>query len=136
MCQHLTLLLKQDQRCYVAQCEHGTIHLVWRRTALQFHLSEFLRIARTLECWSTSDEPHIMDDSCVRLFQQPSGWIQLWLCGVGLNIAPLEVHTLIVMMCAAVLQLHRAQAQAVSQLPQLATYQPIQAIPNGTWSNN
>jgi hypothetical protein len=110
--------------------------LVWRRTALQFHLSEFLRIAETLERWSTSDDPHILDDSCVRLFQQPSGWIQLWLCGVGLNIAPLEVHTLIVMMCAAVLQLRRAQAQAVSQSPQLATYQPIQAIPNSTWSNN
>jgi hypothetical protein len=136
VCQHLTLLVEQDQRRYVAQCEHATIHLIWRRTALQFHPSEFLRIAQTLTYWSTSDEPDITDDSCVRLYQQPSGWIQLWLCGVGLNIAPLEVHTLIVMVSAAALQLRRAQAQAVSPSSQLAAYQPVQAISNHTRSSN
>jgi hypothetical protein len=136
VCQHLTRLVERAQRCYVAQCEHGTIHLVWRRTALQFHSSEFLGIAQTLKCWSTSDDLDITGDSCVRLYQRSSGWMQLWLCGVGLNLAPLEVHALIVMVSAAALQLRRAQAQAVSPLSQLAAYQPVQAIPNPTWPNN
>jgi hypothetical protein len=136
VCQHLTLLVEHDQRCYVAQCEHGTLHLVWRRSTMQFHPSEFRHIAGSLERWSTNADQHIVEDSCVRLFQQPSGGVQLWLCGVGMLLTLLEVHTLIIMLCTAALQLDREQAGEVHAAAQLAAYPSLQVHSCRAWSHN
>ena len=135
MCQHLDILVSSDERHYVAKCEHGILHLVWSRAVFQFYPTEFMRITRALEQWSTNATPDITCE-CVRLSQQPSGCIQLWLCGFGLNLTLMDAHALMLLLYTAALQLDNPQAAESQLQPKITDYPELRTVGRGTLFEN
>jgi hypothetical protein len=95
MCQRLTLIARRDAVRYIAQCEHGTLHLRWRRSAVQLTADEFAAVARFLGSWSKHERSATALDSCISLFRDSSGMIQLWIVGAGLYLTPDDLLLLI-----------------------------------------
>jgi hypothetical protein len=56
MCQQLTILAQQDEDHYIAQCEHGTIHLRWEHITVHLQVMDFRALLRVvLQAWE--DKP-------------------------------------------------------------------------------
>jgi hypothetical protein len=96
MCQHLTILAKYSEHQWIAQCEHGTLHLTWQRTIISLRLSECKRLAVFLDAWApeSRDGMKLMRDDAFRLFQDPTGRVQFWLYDTGLQLATHDVPVL------------------------------------------
>jgi hypothetical protein len=64
MCQHLKLLIEEDDGHYVGQCEHGTVHLVWAHLSLHLRANDFVAltdtvIAACLQAGAPPDSPAV-----------------------------------------------------------------------------
>jgi hypothetical protein len=44
MCKKLVILAKENVSRYIAQCEHGTIHLVWDNLSVRLYPEDLIRI--------------------------------------------------------------------------------------------
>jgi hypothetical protein len=106
MCHHLTLLAQHSKRHYIAQCEHGTISLVWMNTTLHMDATGLIRLAAFLEDWSPDDlDCMLAYTSDLRLDEADLGRMHLWFCGTGLQLMPVEVQILTAMTSCAARQL-------------------------------
>lgn len=94
MCKHLTMLAKENVRRYIAQCEHGTIHLMWDNLSLRLRPADFLDIVeriQTNEDW---------------LGQEKAKGFGFVLRGIELKILPETLTTMRNLMVLAVLQMN------------------------------
>lgn len=138
MCQRMTPLVKRSDTRYIAQCEHGTIFLVWHRLALQMRPEEFARTAQIIERWCTDEDQPMIGDSFIRIFEQSSGHAQLWIGGVGLYLSPCDVLDLISLMRTAGQQLAAAQTTepATDAGWHAAAYRELHVVPAQTVFDN
>ncbi|NJK80036.1 MAG: hypothetical protein HC876_16175 [Chloroflexaceae bacterium] len=51
MCHYMTLLARHSRRHYLAQCEHGTIHLVWLHTTVHMSPDLLMQLVDVLASW-------------------------------------------------------------------------------------
>lgn len=130
MCQHLTVLVKSSDQRYIAQCEHGTVHLVWHHAVLQVRAGDFVRLANFLNTW-TAYGAESACDAVFRLHQSDSGAAQLWIGGIGLYLTPFDLLALNDMAQAATTQL-TASAAPVSNCAgwESQQYQAYQSQPH------
>ncbi len=88
MSQQLTIIAKYTDWQWIAQCEHGILHLTWNRITMRLHPVECTRLAIFLEAWSPDDTDGIafLRDESFRLMQSPCGRVQFWLYDTGLQL--------------------------------------------------
>ena len=48
MCTQLTILARHTAACYVAQCEHSTIHLCWEHVSIHLRPLDFLALTHSI----------------------------------------------------------------------------------------
>jgi hypothetical protein len=130
----LTLLAQRDAMRYLAHCEHGTLHLRWRRSTLQLTSQEFNAMAQFLALWRENERAATASDSCVSLFRDSSGMIQLWIVGVGLYLTHDDLLLLIELIDEVVHQsnaLSFEPASAGQQLRNTGQYRELRVVPDG-----
>lgn len=97
MCNQLILLAQQSQRHYFAQCEHGTLHLVWMHTTLHLNPALMCELTDVLHAWAADEydpdalETHFAE---VRLEQAAFDSYNLWVEHTALRLSPAEVAML------------------------------------------
>jgi hypothetical protein len=119
---------------YLAHCEHGTLHLRWRRSTLQLTQPEFDNVARFLAMWRENESTATALDSCVSLFRDSSGMIQLWVVGVGLYLTRDDLLLLIELIDKVTHQpnpLNCEGASAGQQLHNISQYRELSVEPDG-----
>jgi hypothetical protein len=87
MCNQLTFLAKSNDWRYIAQCEHGIIHLGWDFKTLYLQHRDFLQVARFLEKANLGYEGEVNDGY---LRQNKDGYLELWLRGMGLILSAVD----------------------------------------------
>jgi hypothetical protein len=118
MCNQLILLAQQSQRHYLAQCEHGTLHLVWMHTTLHLNPQLMCELTDVLHAWAADEydpaalETHLAE---VRLEQAAFDSYNLWVEHTALRLSPAEVAMLHEMVSRAD-QLLRAMVVDVVQV--------------------
>jgi hypothetical protein len=82
-----------DDRRFISQCEHGTLHMHWGRVMLSFHPDEFLLIARTLRRYDPDRRTDLASPGVSVFWQAPEQEAaQVWLAhAVGLLVVSLLV---------------------------------------------
>lgn len=100
MCYQMIPLASYDERHFIGQCEHGTLHLNWWRLVLSFHPDEFLMIARTLRRYDPESRATLASP-CVVLMWNSEEMVQLWLMRVGLYISADELTILLDLLAQA-----------------------------------
>jgi hypothetical protein len=83
-----------DDRHFISQCEHGTLHLNWGRALLSFHPNELLLIARTLHRYDLSSRRSLATPY-VSLLWNDQEMAQVWLTRVGLYLGSEALVTLL-----------------------------------------
>ena len=48
MCEQFIVLAKHTSSCYIAQCEHGTLHLCWDHVCVHLRPHDFLALTQTI----------------------------------------------------------------------------------------
>lgn len=48
MCEQYVVLAKHTTACYIAQCEHGTLHLCWDHVSVHLRPPAFLALTQTI----------------------------------------------------------------------------------------
>jgi hypothetical protein len=138
MCQRLTLLAQRDAMRYLAHCEHGTLHLRWRRSTLQLTRQEFNGMARFLAMWRENQSAATASDSCTSLFRDSSGMIQLWIVGVGLYLTCDDLLLLIELIDEVAHQPNALsfEAASASQLAHAGQYRELRVELEGVYFAN
>jgi hypothetical protein len=85
----LTYLAKSSDWRYIAQCEHGTIHLGWDLKTLRLRPEDFLQVGRFLEKANLGYEGEV-NDGYNYLRQNKNGYLELWLHGMGLILSAVD----------------------------------------------
>lgn len=114
MCNQLTLLAKAGASRYIAQCEHGTIHVVWDNVSVRLRPEDFQNLA---ENTTLNMQPWLAPDA------QQGFWLKLH--GVAVRFEPESLAVLRNLMYLAILRM-----DGVSSMPQLAGYYPGQVSVN------
>lgn len=118
MCNQLILLAQQSQRHYLAQCEHGTLHLVWMHTTLHLNPALMCELTDVLHAWAADAydpdalEAHLAE---VRLERAAFDSYNLWVEHTALRLSPAELAMLHEMVIHAD-QLLRAMVVDVMQM--------------------
>lgn len=94
MCEQLKILSKANATRYIAQCEHGTIHLVWDNLSLRLPPEDFISIAE--QVWTGTDSLLGPD--------QKTGF-GLRMRGIELKVYPQTLTVLRSLMALAMLQM-------------------------------
>ena len=139
MCQHITILAKYNEHQWIAQCEHGTLHLTWQRTVISLRLSECKRLAVFLDAWApeSHDGMQLMSDDAFRLFQDPTGRVQFWLYDTGLQLAAHDVSVLCKLVQIAARQAEPQERGAAAPITdKLETYCELSQMHEGSFSPN
>jgi hypothetical protein len=85
-----------DDRRFISQCEHGTLHMHWGRVMLSFHPNEFLLIARTLRRYDPDRRTDLASPGVSVFWQAPEQEeAQVWLAHVGLTLDACAVTILL-----------------------------------------
>lgn len=96
MCKHLTILAKASATRYVAQCEHGTVHLIWDNLSLRLPPSGFIKLAEQI---------YTQTDGL--LGQDQKTGFGLRMRGIELKVYPQALSVLRSLMGLAMLQMDR-----------------------------
>lgn len=111
MRRNLTILAKESANRYIAQCEHGTIHLVWDSLSIRLCPGGFFRLAKHV-CARTSD---LLD-------QDEEKGLGLTLNAIGVRFPTETLATLRDLMWLAMLQMEEpAGLEIASRALQAAT---------------
>ncbi len=97
MCNQLTLLAKASASRYIAQCEHGTIHVVWDNVSVRLRPEDFINIA---ENTSLHTQPWLARDA------QQGFWLRLQ--GLALQFQPESLVILRDLMYVALMKMDNA----------------------------
>ncbi len=97
MCGKLTLLAKANATRYIAQCEHGTIHIVWDNVSVRLCQADFLSItANTCKGLTTGGERD----------KGQGFWLKM--PGVALQFQPESLAIMKDLMCLAIINMNKA----------------------------
>jgi hypothetical protein len=112
MCQNRTVLALESAGRYIAQCEHGTIHIFWDNLTIRLRSDDFGQLA------------DVIDDAVARLplQQKQSQGLRLRLRGVLLEFSAEDLITLDELASLAALQMRRpgaADANGLFDLPEM-----------------
>ncbi|MCU0491935.1 MAG: hypothetical protein MUD01_10125 [Chloroflexaceae bacterium] len=91
MCNFFTPLAHHDSSHFIAQCEHGTIHIVWMRTTVHLHPTNFAELAQLLERAEQLPSVEHLRHSCFCMLRDMTGAAQVWMAEVGLALRPDDV---------------------------------------------
>jgi hypothetical protein len=97
MCEQLTILARYTAACYVAQCEHTTIHLCWEHLSVHLCPLDFLTLT------------HTVADVCARQ-SASNGKMRLGIGTLTLELLPDDYHPMIALMQRAAVQLQSMSA--------------------------
>jgi hypothetical protein len=98
MCKNLTFLAKASAERYIAQCEHGTIHLVWDNLSIRLQQGDFVNITADACRKTQSGLEHDTGQGF---------WLKMR--GVALQFQPESLMILRDLMCLAVLNMDKAR---------------------------
>ena len=57
MCKRLNILAQHSPTCYIAQCEHSTIHLCWENISIHLQPFDFLSLTDTISAvWANQPD--------------------------------------------------------------------------------
>ncbi len=102
MCYQMIPVALYDDRHFISQCEHGTLHLTWGRLVLSFHPDEFLLIARTLHRYQPDRRTDLTSPGVSVLWHaQDPEVAQVWLAHVGLTLEAMGVMILLALIAEA-----------------------------------
>jgi hypothetical protein len=105
MCNQLIMLAELDERRYIAQCEHGTIHVGWDMITLHLTRSYFLELAKAIQYPLPHDEQVLAQTSWFRLTRNKRKHLSLRIGQAELHLLPQDFQFLSQMMlrsCAVV----------------------------------
>lgn len=88
MCHELIMLAELDERRYIGQCEHGTIHVGWDLVTLHFTRSHFLELAKALQYPFPHDEEILAQTSWFRLTRGKRKHLSLRIGQAELHLLP------------------------------------------------
>jgi hypothetical protein len=108
MCQRLITLAYDEAGHHIAQCEHGTIHLLWVRASLFLHADMLLPLLSLLQCWHPRQAEAASQGFVLR--RMDNGHTQLWYGCVGLLLRDVDVTTLCSLLWEAVQNLNLLDA--------------------------
>lgn len=116
MCYQMLPIATYDDRHFIGQCEHGTLHLNWGRLVLSFHPDEFLLIARTLRRYQP-DYRNVLNSPGVSVLwhTQDQEMAQVWLAYVGLTLEADAVTILLELIAEASERLIRGTPALLNQ---------------------
>ena len=92
MCQRLTTLAHDESGHRIAQCEHGTIHLLWVRARRFLHPDMLLPLLALIQRWRPGQAT--ASSHGFVLCRLPDGCVQLWYDCVGLLLREAELSAL------------------------------------------
>ena len=97
MCQKQTILALERAGRYIAQCEHGTIHIIWDNLTIRLRPADFDQFAGMVE------------NAYARIQSQssPNGVFRLRMRGVLLEFPPEDLELLEELTCLATVQMNR-----------------------------
>jgi hypothetical protein len=102
MCYQMLPIATYDDRRFISQCEHGTLHMHWGRVMLSFHPDELLLIARTLRRYDPDRRTDLTSPGVSVFWQAPEQEeAQVWLAHVGLMLDAAAVTILLGLLNAA-----------------------------------
>ncbi len=131
MCYHMIPVATHDDRHFISQCEHGTLHLTWDRLLLSFHRDEVLFIAHTLDRYDLHSCRTLTAPGVVLVWSEDEDIGHIWLAQVGLTICANELAVLLTLFAQTRQMLTRPLPPMKDQhdLVHLAAYRPF-APPN------
>lgn len=128
MCYHMIPIATYDDRHFISQCEHGTLHLTWDRLLVSFHRDEVLFIAYVLKQYDQHRAPTHTAPGVVLVWSEEEDMGQIWLAQVGLTICATELTILLTLFAKTheVLMGTRSSSRSMQQrdLVRLADYRP------------
>lgn len=111
----LAMLAMYDTRRFIALCQEGTIHLVWRQQTLRLRPCFFLRLAGVLDGFISAEQPTLETDF-LAVFWSKTGSVNLWVLNMGLALSASEFDVLLDLIRSAQQQL-RAVPIGAAPLP-------------------
>ena len=88
MCQQITVLARYNDYRFISCCEHRTIHLIWERSSIRIHASDFDHMAEIMSIARTNPDQSVIRLGLLCLMQNAEGYAQLWMGGAGLHLSP------------------------------------------------
>jgi hypothetical protein len=118
---------------HLTHCEHGTLHLRWRRSTVQLTPLEFNSLAQFLAKWRENESTAATSDNCASLFRDSSGMIQLWVVGVGLYLTRDDLLLLIELIDEVAQQPNALsfRPSGAGQLAHAGPYRQLRVAPDG-----
>lgn len=104
MCIQFTMLASYDAAHYIAQCEHGTLHLVWQSSTIRLHPRDLVPTIKTLQT-ITPDVPYSLYQNGLIVLTLPDQGVTLWLGNAGLGLSYEGFALLRELLCQAALSL-------------------------------
>jgi hypothetical protein len=96
MCRNLIILAQESATRYIAQCEHGTVHIVWDNLSIRLRPADFVRLVEN----ACTRAGNLMDHDERKGFR-------LRMHGIGIEFPPETLANLRDLMCLAVLQMEK-----------------------------
>ena len=87
MCHQLTVLAHYNDYRFIACCEHRTIHLIWDRSNVRMHVSDFDHMAEIMSTVKTNPDQSLIRLGLLCLVRDVEGHVQLWMGGAGLLLS-------------------------------------------------
>ncbi|HID07536.1 MAG TPA: hypothetical protein EYP10_10385 [Armatimonadetes bacterium] len=113
---HFVFLAKRNDQQHVTLCMHNIVHLTWEQKTLHINPKDFKHIARFLK--NAAASPDSKGGDTVNYFVRGrDGHTQVWLLGMGLYLAPVDLLLLA--------DLAQTAAQRLAELP---PDKPFQAL--------
>lgn len=140
MSQQLTIIAKYTDWQWIAQCEHGILHLTWNRITIRLHPVECTRLAIFLEAWTPDDTDGIafLRDESFRLMQSTCGRVQFWLYEIGLQlmVPDMLIFRKLVQYAARYINSITPEPTSIPSISRLTDWCELQTPPGETCSRN
>lgn len=134
--QQLTVLVRRNDRRYMALCADGTLALVWERAVVQFCPNELERVVRLLECWASDLEQTWASDDLLTICRDAGGAMQLWLDGVGLYLTGDDLLVLASLVQIAMLRLQESSPHVLAARSHTEAFYALHLPPDTrVWHN-
>ncbi|MCB0167130.1 MAG: hypothetical protein KDI79_23075 [Anaerolineae bacterium] len=139
MCNHFITLAVSNDRRLILQCEHGTVHLTWDVVTVHLTPAQFYEVGELFtECHSTSFT-QVRRQKCLANYIESHNYYQLWLQGVGINLAPVDFQVLADLVSVALTELQRRPADRANKpgdQPAADRFKTVPASPSAPFSLN
>lgn len=116
MCNQLIMLAELDEHRYIAQCEHGTIHVGWGMATLHLSQPYFTVLAQALQSTFPHHEPMLAQSSWFALTRGSEGEISLRIGQMELHLSQQDFLFLSQMMLRSLITIKTQKTSVFSPL--------------------